>query len=69
MFFFFHCIFIEQILIKEKKINERWRSYFGKLSYEEFDWKRDALDNGNMMYGPMKEITFHKVKLALNKKR
>ena len=55
------------ILVAEEKINKRWRSHFEKLSNEEFDWKRDDLDNDNMVYGPMKEITFHEVKLALGK--
>jgi len=40
-----------QILVEEEKIKEKWRSYFDKLSNEEFDWKRGDLDNDNMVYG------------------
>jgi len=49
---------LREILAEEEKVKERWRSYFDKLSNEEFDWKRDDLDNDNMVYGPINKITF-----------
>ena len=56
-----------QILVEEEKIKERWRSYFNKLSNEEFDSRRDDLDNDNIVYGPIKGITFQEVRWALGK--
>jgi len=56
-----------KIVVDEEKIKEIWRSYFEKVSNEEFTWDRNALDAANTVSGPIEEITCQEVKLAIEK--
>ena len=56
-----------KIVVDEEKIKEIWRSYFEKLSNEEFVWDRNGLETANTVSGPIEEITCQEVKCAIGK--
>jgi len=44
-----------------------WRSYYGKLSSEEFPWDKDTLSMADVTTGPREEITIAEALAAIKK--
>jgi hypothetical protein len=56
-----------KIVVNEKEVMEVWRTYYDKLSNEEFPWNKDTLTEVEPVCGPVNEITIVEVMSAIKK--
>ena len=56
-----------KIVMEETELREVWRSYYEKLSNEEFDWDRSSLGEKQLVSGPIQEISKQEVRSAVTK--
>ena len=56
-----------KLVTEEAKIKMVWKEYFEELLNEEFDWKKENLEQVSEVFGECEEITFEEVKAAITK--
>ena len=54
-----------QLVTEEANIKMVWKGYFEELLNEEFDWKKENLEQVSEVFGECEEITFEDVKAAI----
>ena len=55
-------------MVEEDEVIEVWRTYYEKLSNEEFQWNKETLPAADATEGPCEKITTAEVQAAIKKK-
>ena len=56
-----------KIVVEEDEVLEVWRTYYEKLSNEEFQWNKETLPAADATEGPCEKITTAEVQAAIKK--